>query len=251
MTLFANLKKDGLEKTEDRLGGGFQPLETDIYTMTIKGFYAGQSDGGAKCINIVALREDGKEYRETVYITNKAGENFFLNKDDKSKKVPLPGFTTIDDICLVTTGKDLSEQLFEEKTIMVYDFDARKDLPKVVMQAVDVVGEKVDLGIYQIQEPKNEKNDQTGNYEPTDKIMTKNVIRKVWNTEARMTVAEAQNGVEEQGVFWAKWQETHKGKVDDSKVKSAGKGTPAKGGPPMASKPAGDAPKKSLFGNKK
>ena len=30
MTLFADLKKDGLEKNEDRLGGGFQPLETDI-----------------------------------------------------------------------------------------------------------------------------------------------------------------------------------------------------------------------------
>lgn len=251
MTLFADLKKDGLEKNEDRLGGGFQPLETDIYTMTIKGFYVSQSEGGAKAINIIALRPDGKEYRETVYITKKTGENWFLSSD--KKKVPLPGFTIIDDICLVTDGGDLSSQVFEERTINLYDYDAKKDLPKVVMQAVNIIDKQVDLGIYQIQENKNEKNEQTGQYEPTEKVVTKNVIRKVWHSEAKMTVAEAENNVEEQGVFWKKWQETHKGKVDDSKVVTAGAGGKSKSGPPLAQKTDGGetAPRKSLFGAKK
>lgn len=250
MTLFADLKKDGLEKSEDRLGGGFQPLSTDIYTMTIKAFYAGESQHGAKSITIIALRPDGKEYKETVYITNRKGENFFIS--DEKKKVPLPGFTTIDDICLVTTGEDLSAQAFEERTIKQYDYDAKKDLDVVVMMAVDVIGNQVDLGIYQFQENKNEKNDQTGEYEPTDKILTKNTIRKVWNTEAKMTVAEAQNGVTEQGVFYKKWQDTHKDKVDTSKVVQVGAGKgPGKSGPPLAQKTeGGDAPKKSLFAKK-
>lgn len=250
MTLFADLKKDGLEKSEDRLGGGFQPLATDIYTMTIKAFYASESDKGAKAINIIALRPDGKEYRETVYITNRKGENFFVS--DEKKKVPLPGFTIIDDICIVTDGADLSQQTFEERTINLYDYDAKKELPKVVQMAVNIVGQKVDLGIYQIQEPKNEQNKQTGEYEPTDKIVTKNVIRKVWHTEAKMTVAEAENEVTEQGVFWKKWQEMHKDKVDDSKVKSAGKpGAPAKSGPPLANKAeGGTTERKSLFNKK-
>lgn len=251
MTLFADLKKDGLEKNEDRLGGGFQPLETDIYTMTIKGFYVSESEGGAKAINIIALRPDGKEYRETVYITKKTGENFFISAE--KKKVPLPGFTIIDDICLVTDGGDLSTQTFEERTINVYDYDAKKDLPKVVMQAVNIIGKQVDLGIYQILENKNEKNAQTGEYEPTEKVIPKNVIRKVWHSEAKMTVAEAENGVEEQGVFWQKWKDTHKGKVDDSKVVKVGAGGPAKSGPPLAQKTEGGetAPRKSLFGSKK
>lgn len=251
MSLFADLKKDGLEKSEDRLGGGFQPLTTDIYTMTIKAFYAGESQHGAKSVTIVALRPDGKEYKETVYITNRKGENFFIS--DEKKKVPLPGFTTIDDICLVTTGNDLSEQVFEERTIKVYDYEAKKDLEVVVQMGIDLLGKQVDLGIYQIQENKNEKNDQTGEYEPTDKIVTKNVIRKVWNTEVKMTVAEAQNEVTEQGVFYKKWQDTHKDKVDDSKVVKVGgtKGA-GKSGPPLAAKSDGEAaPKKSLFGAKK
>lgn len=251
MTLFADLKKDGLEKNEDRLGGGFQPLETDIYTMTIKAFYATKSEGGAQAINIVALRPDGKEYRETIYITKKTGENYFISAE--KKKVPMPGFTIVDDICLVTDGGDLSSQVFEERTINVFDFDAKKDLPKVVMQAINIIDQKVDLGIYQIQENKNEKNAQTGEYEPTEKVITKNVIRKVWHSEAKMTVAEAENGVEEQGVFWQKWKDTHKGKVDDSKVVKVGAGGPSKSGPPLAQKTEGGetAPRKSLFGSKK
>ena len=117
MSLFGNLKSDGLEQTQDRLGGGYQPKETDIYTGKIKALYAGKSAGGAQSVSLILSLADGSEYRETFWITNKKGENFFLNKDDKTKKVPLPGFTIVDDLCLVTTGKPLAEQDTEEKTI--------------------------------------------------------------------------------------------------------------------------------------
>ena len=128
MSIFGNLTNEGLEETTDRLGG-FQIRATDIYPATIKAAYAGQSEGGARSVTVVAELPDG-EYSETIYVTNKKGENWFLNQNDKSKKVPLPGFTTIDDICLVTTGKPLSEQDSEEKVVKVYDYDEKKELPK-------------------------------------------------------------------------------------------------------------------------
>ena len=34
-TLFGNLNNAGLEESQDRLGGGFQPRSTDIYDMEI------------------------------------------------------------------------------------------------------------------------------------------------------------------------------------------------------------------------
>ena len=108
MSFFKNLSSDGLEEAQDRLGG-YQPLDTDIYHGVIKAMYAGQAASGAMNVTVI-VDLNGKEYRETVYITNKNGENFFLNKQDKSKKVPLPGFTTIDDICLIATGSPLAEQ---------------------------------------------------------------------------------------------------------------------------------------------
>ena len=128
---FGNLTNDGLEEAEDRLGGGYQPLETDLYTGVVKAFYAGKSNS-SNARNVSVLVQVGdKEYRETIYVTNKNGENWFLNKDDKTKKVPLPGFTTIDDICLAATGQALADQAWEEKTIKLYDYDLKKEVPTV------------------------------------------------------------------------------------------------------------------------
>ena len=120
MSIFNKLKSDGLEESQDRLGG-YAPLETDIYKAIIKALYAGQSAGGAMSVNLIA-EIDGREYRETLWVTNKNGENFFLNKDDKTKKVPLPGFTVADDILLIATGEPLASQETEDKVIKLYDF---------------------------------------------------------------------------------------------------------------------------------
>ena len=105
---FGNLSSEGLEESQDRLGG-FSVLDSDIYTGTIKAFYAGQSSKGAKSVTLI-FSHDGKEYSETVYVTNRNGENWFMNPQDKTKKVPLPGFTTIADICLVCTDAPLADQ---------------------------------------------------------------------------------------------------------------------------------------------
>ena len=247
--LFGNLSNAGLEESQDRLGGGFQPRASDIYTMEIELFYAGQSKEGAKSITIHAKDSAGK-YRETVYITNKKGENFFLNKEDNSKKVPLPGFTTIDDICLAATGFPLAEQAFEEKVVNLYDFDQKKEVPTKVMVAVDVLGKTVSLGILKQLEDKTAKNAQTGDYEPTGETKETNNIGKVFHTESKVTMAEARNGAEAK--FWDSWLERNKDQIIDKRKDKSGNGKPASKAPPQAGAPAGgDAPKKSLFGQKK
>ena len=99
--LFSNLKTDGVEKSEDRVGG-YSSLATGIYNGVIKTAYAGQSDGGARNVTLV-IDIKGTEYRETIYITNKAGDNFYADKQDPNKKVLMPGYSTVDDICMFTT----------------------------------------------------------------------------------------------------------------------------------------------------
>lgn len=250
---FGNLTNAGLEESEDRLGGGFQPQKTGAYDVTIKAFYAGVADSGAKNVSVIAILPDGKEYRETIYVTNKKGENFFLNKDDNSKKVPLPGFTTIDDICLAATGFPLAEQSWEEKTIKLYDFDAKKEMNKAVMMATGVLGQPVTLGILQNLEDKTKKNDSTGEYEPTGETRTTNTIGKVFHTESKVTMAEARNAKTE-GEFYVEWckRNTAETIVDKRKDKGAGGGKPVQKAPPQAggSAAAGAPAKKSLFGPK-
>ena len=216
---FGNLTSDGLEETQDRLGG-FSLWDTDIYTGTIKYAYAGASSGGAQFIGL-SFESGGKEYREDIYITNKKGENFFINKDDKTKKVPLPGFVIIDDICLAVTGSPLSEQADEEKVIKLYDYDEKKEVPKTVDMLTGLVGQEVSLAIYKNLVNKQAKNATTGDYEDTDETRETNSIEKVFHTETKMTIAEARNG-KETGEFWDGWLNRHKGKVRDNRKNKGG-----------------------------
>ena len=241
MSIFGKLTNEGLEETTDRLGG-FQFRATDIYPATIKAAYAGQSDGGARNVTIVVELPDG-EYSETIYVTNKKGENWFLNQNDKSKKVPLPGFTTIDDICLVTTGKSLSEQDTEEKVVKIYDFDERKELPKAVPMLVDLIGQTLFLGIVQQTVDKNQKNESTGEYEPTGETRDENVIEKVFHDPTKMTVVEARQGATEP-VFFEKWLSKNKGIVRNKAKGADGKGT-------QSGRPGGGAPQSGNGGQKK
>jgi hypothetical protein len=247
MSLFGSLNTDDLEESEDRLGG-FSIWESDIYTFKIKMAYAGESHKGARNVHLF-LEAGGKEYRETIYVTNKNKENWFLSKDDKKKKVPLPGFTTIDDICLVTTNKPLADQDSEEKMVKVYDPELQKEIPKSVPVLTELLDQTVSLAISKNTENKNEA-DGNGNYVATAATRETNTIEKVFHTESQMTVAEARNGAEKPA-FWTAWIERNKGKVRDKrsiKDGAAGQaGRPARAqnaSPPQAGTPSG---RKSLF----
>lgn len=247
--MFGNMTTDGLEKQEDRLGGGYQPLETDIYTGVIKAAYVGKSQNGAMNITLIAQLGD-REYRETVYISNRNGENFFISKD--KKKVALPGFTIINDLCLILTGEPLSAQQTEEKTVNVYDYDAKKELPTKVDMLTGLLNEEISLAIQCQTVDVNKKNDTTGEYEPSGETRDENVIAKVLHTETKMTVVEAVNGAEA-ATFWDAWLERNKGKTyDRSTGKAAGGNT---GGRPVQRPAAGSgtgasSAGKSLFPKK-
>lgn len=247
MSKFANLKSDGLEEAEDRLGGSFT-FETDVYEATIKVAYAGQSAGGA--LNVTVLADiNGKEFRETIYVTNKAGQNFFLNKQDNTKKVPLPGFTTIEHLCLVATGNTLADQPTEEKMVKIWDYDEKKELPKSVDVLVDLIGQKVALGLVKQTVDINEKNGN-GEYVPSGKTRDENTIDKVFDIDTKLTVIEAVNG-STTGTFQESWLSKNKGVTRDKTNKAAAgqtgqNGRPGGGAPQASSKPAG----KSLFGKK-
>lgn len=250
MSMFKNLTTAGLEQAEDRIGGG-GVLETGIYTGKIKVAYAGKSVGGAQSITLI-LDLAGREYRETIYITNKAGENFFLNKSDPTKKVPLPGFTLIDHICLLTTEEPLSEQDVEEKVVKIYNFDERKEVPTNVPVLVDLIGKEVSVAIVKELVNKNAKN-SSGDYAPTAETREQNVIDKAFHPESKLTVVEALNG-DEEGAFWDVWLEKNKGKTKDKRTIREDGAAGSSGGRPtrQPTPPSGEtpAPRKNLFGKK-
>lgn len=257
MSVFGNLKSEGLEETQDRIGG-FQVRETDAYLGTIKAAYAGASAGGARNVSVILTMPDGGEYNETIYVTKKTGENWFHPKDkdgklDTTKKVPLPGFAVINDICIVTTGKELFEQDSEEKIVKIFDYEERKELPKSVPMLIELIGQKFYAGIVKQTVDKSEKDD-AGDYQPTGDTREENTIEKVFHHPTMLTVNEARlaqegKGPAENELFFGKWVEKNKGKTRDKSTKGADgakTGRPGSGAAPQA----GATQKKttSLFG---
>ena len=246
MSLFGNLTNDGLEEAQDRLGG-FSRLESDAYLVKIKMAYAGQSSGGARSITLIVGHGEGfkDEYRETLYITNRKGENFYV--DGEKKKQPLPGFTTIDDLCQMVTNKPLAQQATEEKMVNVYDPDQKKEMPKAVPVLVELLGGEVILGIIKQTVTKQVKQGDT--YVDSDETRDENVIEKVFHHPSQLTVVEAKKGVQT-AAFYGAWVEKNRGNtVDKTKKKGAAQGgkTGKPGMPPIAGASGGAQKGASLF----
>lgn len=242
--MFGNLTNDGLEQAEDRLGGsGFDPIPSGVYDATIKLAYVGKaSSSNASSITIVA-DINGKELRETIWVTDRDGNNFYADKQDPKKKIPLPGFTLINDICLLTTGDDLSEMAFEEKVIKVYDPAERKEVNKPTPVAVDLLNKQIKLGVLR-QIVDKQKKDDSGKYVNTGETRTENTIDKAFHAESGRTVNEFIHKVEE-AEFMKAWKERNDGK-DRNRARGleGGAGGASGVGRPGA---AGGQAKKSLF----
>lgn len=249
--MFGNMTKDGLEASGDRIGGGGL-FDSGVYTGKVKLAYAGKSAGGAAFM-AVHLDLGGKEYRETIYISNKAGENFYVDKNDPKKKQPMPGFVTIDELCMMTTGLPLAEQDFTDKVVSLYDFDTKKDVPQNVPCMLDVMGKDITVAIFKDTVDKQEKDSQ-GQYQNTGKTREENVIDKFFHADSGRTTTECLAGMET-AIFLPKWKEKNTGVTRDRVKGAAGKsGVPGgKAGGSLfqagaANGNQGAPAKKSIFG---
>ena len=242
MKMFGNLSTEGLEETGDRLGGG-GILDAGGYTGTVKLAYVGKSSKTDAQSITVLVDVKGFEYRETFWITNRNGENFYADKKDPKKKMPLPGFTQVDDLCLLTTGFPLAQQDIEEKVVNLYDFDAKKEVPQNVPVLVDLIGKEIAMGVLRETVDKTKLNESTGSYDPTGETRDQNVVDKFFHAESLRTVTEVRQDIKE-AVFYPKWVEKNAGKVRNRATGGQGKtGAPGAPAPSAAAKP-----KTSLFG---
>lgn len=247
MSIFKKLTTEGAELAGDRLGG-FVTYPTAVYDAVIKMAYAGKSPAGALNLTIIADL-DGKEFRETIYVTNKAGENTYPDKQDAKKKQLMPGFITVNDLCLLTTGVGLNEQDTEEKMVKIYNATEKKEVPTAVEALTGLIGQKVKLGILRTKSFKQKKND-SGAYVDTAETRLENSIDKVFHAESGRTVTEYLHEVDP-GEFMPAWDAKNKGVDRDKTIGAAaigagglgGSGRPGLGGAAGGSSPA----KKSIF----
>lgn len=217
MGVLANLTTDeSIKASKDTVGGGYAPKPSGVYDATIKAAYLTKSTGGATAVNLIAVIGDS-EYRETVYITNKQGQNFYLDKNGGSKNY-LPGFNTINDIALLTAQRELSQLDTERKVLNLWNSEQSKEVPTEVECITAMHGKPLKLGILEEITFKQAKNGN-GVYVDTAETRSTNVISKVFHPANSKTVNECRAKAETAD-FINKWKAKWDGKPND---KTAGK----------------------------
>lgn len=203
----------------DSLGGGYI-LPSDIYMLTVETAFLQPATSGAVGVVLrFKTKEGGKDYRETVYITNRKGETFYV-KDGQQHL--LPGYLMIDTLCQMVTGNSLEKQNTELRTVKVYDPELQKEIPAEREVLVDLQGGLVYAGIIKSVEDKTKK-DASGAYVPTGETREANSISKFFHSESKQTLAEAIAGTDSK--FFADWLTKYKDQVINN-AKGVASGAP-------------------------
>jgi hypothetical protein len=238
MGIFSKLDtSNDIQSDGDSIGTG-RILETGLYNCVIEAAYVSIATSGAMAINFNFKTKEQKELRQNVYVTSgdsKGNLNYYVDKSGNKKY--LPGFTIVNDICLLSTGQELSELDTEEKVLSIWNPELKKEAPTKCQVIMDLVGKEITLAIIKVIEPKRVKN-AAGEYVDTTETRTFNEISKAFRHEDMKTVTEIVE--EKEATFHEKWLEVNAGK---DRVKAAKNPIAAPGGSTEPAKPT-----KKLFG---
>lgn len=233
MGLFDKLTTDNLEQDKDFIGGGL--LDSGAYDMVVEMAYVDTSKAGAINVNFTFKDSSGRTLKVTEYVTNRKGENFYTKGNSN---YPLPGFTTVNNVCLLGIGKPLSELDTEEKTLSLYNFDVKKEMPMAKQVITDLLGAEITLGVIKSVVDKNTKQ-ADGSYAPSGETREVNEVDKVFRHGDHFTVAEIISE-DEEATYYDGWVGKYTGIV-----RNKAKGTKGSGGSATTTVPK---PTQSLFG---
>lgn len=215
MSLFGTGPLGNVEQEKDF---SKRTVDTDVYTAVIKMIFAGQAKSGARFVTIQMKLASGKDYSETIYITNKEGKNTY-EKDGKESY--LPGYLLVNNMAIMATGKglhDLAEDV-ETRTVKLYDFNEKKELPTDVPAIIPMIGKQVRVAIQEEEYEKQKLNDTTKKYEGTGEVAVKNQIVKVYDPETNKTAVEIRD--DKEATQHDAWLEAYRGKIKTATVSAA------------------------------
>jgi len=226
--LFGGIETGEDIKDQGDFLGGFNAFESDIYDFSIEAAYITIADSGAKCLN-VEFKNGNKTLKQQFWFTSgksKGCKNFYINQKTQEKHF-LPGYTMARHLALLTAGgKELHQLTVENRTVKLYNKDAKKELPTMVPMCVELLGKTVSAGVIKrlVDKTKDSNTvDKEGNkiYIPTGETRTENEVVKLFRTRDKMTVTEIMAKAEK-AEFADKWLEAWKGKVEDRTSKNNG-----------------------------
>lgn len=221
---------DNEAKAGEDVVGGFKVYPTNIYQATIVNAYA-ENSSSSKAMGLhieVELAGQGK-YRETIWVSNGQGQNYYTDKKTGEKRL-LPGFNEANALAYLAAGKSLSELASQPIVIRVKDKDLDAEVNKTVQSFPELNGKQIALCLVHQIVNRNAKNEATGKYEPTAETREENRIEKVLRADG-VTFNEMQAN-DTSLKFATEWKKVNEGKIINRVKQVAGTvaGTGATGG---------------------
>lgn len=218
---FGNLTEDSsIQAERDVVGGDFGPLDSGVYeNMKITMAYTITSKAGAMGIVLHFVNPvTQKEFRSTLYVTSKTakgGNNWYMTKNGEKRY--LQGYETFAAISKLSANLAPDALSTEEKTVSLWSYEEKKEVPTQVDVIMPLLGKSVTLGIHlQLQDKSINVNGpgEEPNYKPTGETRKVNEIHKVFRAGDNCTTTEALAG-ETVGAYVDTWRSKHDGQVID------------------------------------
>lgn len=224
MSLFEGLNTNPQVDDGGDVIGGAGALDSGLYNMICDMAYGEMTDSGAIMVHMSFQDAEKRQLkiRECVRSGSSKGGSQFYVKDGKQHY--LPGFLTVRNICLLACGKELGSIATEKRTIKVYDFEQKKEVPQEKDVMIELLGKPITLGV--VKEIVNKKEKVGNEYKTLPETKEENSVSKVFRASDGLTVQEIKAGVTTPE-FRDKWIARYKDAVIDKTENKTGKSTGA------------------------
>jgi len=191
-------KKAASDKVEDDFVGGGGVLDTDIYTAEIKYAFIGKAQNSDARNLTIGLKIGSKDLQRQIWMTNRNGDVTYKDKKTGEEK-NLPGFNQVNSLCMLVCSKEVGNMDVEEKTLKLYDYQSKTEVPQAVDCFTELHGKTIQVAIQRQTIDKTSKNEQTGDYEPTGETVDINEIVKFFPEDTLVTISEVAHYVKSLG----------------------------------------------------
>lgn len=230
MSLLNRVKRSTTAVVEEKDSlGGRKVFETNVYSLEIKEAFIFVNDNGSTGVKISGKFESGDSYENTLWIADRKGNNFYVDKQSKQEKL-LPAYIQFNTMCEFLAGHSLDDADNElettEKVVKMGDKNQKVE----VVEAF--IGQTILIALEKQKKNKSVKSGEgkSAKYVPTAEIVFENELVKVFSADKdsygytlNELLAEAP-----EAEFMAKWLEKNQGKeIDRYKPVSGDAGAPA------------------------
>lgn len=145
---FGKIKSKKFKAEKARVGGG--GFATGVLKATVTSNKLINADSGAIGLNVEIKDQTGYTHRLTEYFVSgksKGNKTYYTDQSGNSK--PLIGFTMINNLCIVTTGKGIleNEKQFKKKVGKVWNKKKQKEVTGKITTLPKMTGKKIHIAV--------------------------------------------------------------------------------------------------------